>query len=263
MECVRLTPSYHARMRTFAVSALFLTLLALAPPGLGQTSQPTDYTVVATYPHDAGAFTQGLDFHRGRLFETTGVDPASLRQVDLETGAVRKQRVISDRYFGEGMTVIDNRLWWITWKSETAFLYDPETFERRRTVRYRGEGWGLTHNGRRLIMSNGTNRLVFRDPRTFEARRTVEVTDEGSPVDNLNELEWVNGEIFANVWAGDMIARIDPANGEVKSWLNLSQLRTGEPEGNETNGIAYLPRSDRLFVTGKNWSHLYEIELAS
>lgn len=250
-------------MRAFAVSAVLLSVLAVSPPGSGQPSETTPYTVVASYPHDSGAFTQGLDFHRGKFYETTGMDPASLRLVELETGKVRTQRVISDRYFGEGMTVLGGRLWWITWQSERAFLYDPVTFERRRTVSYQGEGWGLTNNGRRLIMSNGTNRLVYRHPRTFEALRTLEVSDDGMPVDNLNELEWVNGEILANVWAGDQIARIDPATGKVTSWIDLSALRSKESEGNETNGIAYLQRRDRLFVTGKNWSRIYEIQLAS
>ena len=249
-------------MRIFAVTATLLSFLLGTPVG-AQPSEATTYTVVGSYPHDPGAFTQGLDFDGGRLYETTGTGPASLRRVDLATGEVRKQEVISDRHFGEGMTVIGDRLWWITWKSERAFLYDPDTFERIRTVRYRGEGWGLTHNGRQVIMSNGTNVLAYRDPRTFETLRRVEVTDDGTPVNNLNELEWVKGEIFANVWNGNLVARIDPASGEVISWIDLSQLRTSEPEGNETNGIAYLKRSDRLFVTGKNWSRLYEIKLNS
>jgi glutamine cyclotransferase len=250
-------------MRAFAVSAVLVCVLAVSPSGLGQPSETTRYTVVASSPHDTGAFTQGLDFHRGKFYETTGFDPASLRLVELDTGEVRKQKVISDRYFGEGMTVLGDRLWWITWKSERAFLYDPVTFQRRRIVSYQGEGWGLTNNGRRLIMSNGTDQLVFRHPRTFEALRTLSVSDDGTPVDNLNELEWVNGEIFANVWAGDLIARIDPGTGEVTSWIDLSALRSRESEGNETNGIAYLQRRDRLFVTGKNWSRVYEIQLAS
>jgi glutaminyl-peptide cyclotransferase len=238
------------------------TLLLLALQGSAGAGAADGYVVVNRFPHDPGAFTQGLDFHRGQFFETTGQNPASLRRVDLETGKVRKQvRLNERRYFGEGMTVIGDRLWWITWTSERAFVYDPGTFKRRRSVTYAGEGWGLTHNGKRLIMSNGTSELAFRNPRTFEITRTIEVTDEGAPVDDLNELEWINGEILANVWLEDVIARIDPKTGEVTDWIDVSALKAKEADGNETNGIAYLKKSDRLFVTGKNWSHVYEIEL--
>lgn len=228
--------------------------------------QAPDHVVVNSYPHDTGAFTQGLDFHRGRLYETTGQRGSStLRRVDLETGEVRKQIGISDRFFGEGMTAIRDRLWWITWQEQRAFLYDPDTFERRRAVRYRGEGWGLTHNGRRLIMSNGTAELVFRHPRTFEVTRRVRVTENGNEVADLrlNELEWVEGEVFANAWPGNMVARIDPSNGNIVDWIDLSSLKAMEQEGDVTNGIAYMNKSDRLFVTGKNWSRVYEIELAT
>jgi glutaminyl-peptide cyclotransferase len=245
-----------SRMRTAVVGLLFVFI------GPSALAQGTGYAVVNAYAHDVAAFTQGLDFHRGRLYETTGLYGKSiLRRVALTTGQVRKQVAISDRYFGEGMTIIRDRLWWITWKEHRAFLYDPDTFERRRTARYRGEGWGLTHDGRRLIMSAGTSVLQLRDPRTFKLIRSIEVTNAGEPVDNLNELEWVDGEVFANVWPGDRVARIDPLSGEVKGWIDLAPLKAMEPEGNETNGIAYLKEDDRLFVTGKNWSHLYEIEL--
>lgn len=253
-------------MRWVALAAPvgILTLLSCAAPASEAPAQPSPqpgYVVIDSFPHDPNAFTQGLDFDGPRLLETTGTPPASLRRVDLASGEVEKQVELPRRHFGEGMTVLGDRLWWITWRSEKAFVFDPVTFERRRSVDYTGEGWGLTNNRRRLIMSDGSDRLVFRNPRTFAITRSVRVTDDGVSVPSLNELEWVNGEIFANVWAGDMIARIDPANGEVVGWLDLSQLKAQEPEGNETNGIAYMAGSDRLFVTGKNWSHLYEIEL--
>jgi glutaminyl-peptide cyclotransferase len=242
------------RAIVFLVATLFAAPVQAQSPG---------YVLVDTFPHDPEAFTQGLDFHRGRLFETTGSpadDPSSLREVDLESGEVDRQIEIPLRHFGEGMTVIGDRLWWITWQSEVAFVHDPDTFERRRTVDYEGEGWGLTHNGKRLVMSNGTPELVFRHPKTFEITRRVEVTDEGAPVDDLNELEWVDGEIFANVWLEDVIARIDPRSGEVTDWIDVSALKAMEPEGEVTNGIAYLKKTDRLFVTGKYWANLYEIE---
>lgn len=220
------------------------------------------FRLVAVFPHDPGAFTQGLDFYQGRLYETTGQNPASLRRVRLRTGAVTKQvRLNQNRHFGEGMTIKNGRLWWLTWQSEKGFIYDPESFERLGTVRYRGEGWGLTHNRWRLIMSNGSDRIVFRHPRTFKIRRAIRVTDEGRPVDRLNELEWVRGEIFANVFTEDAIARIDPASGDVTGWIDISELKAAEgSDAGATNGIAYLWRADRLFVTGKNWAHLYEIE---
>ena len=244
-----------------ALIAIALSLAAV-PATAGVVAEETEWVLVATYPHDSGAFTQGLDFHRGRFFETTGTDPASLRRVDLATGEVQQQIELSDEYFGEGMTVLGRKLWWITWKSHVAFVYDPTTFELLDRFTYRGEGWGLTHNGRRLIMSNGSDRIVFRDPRTFKITRRISVTDGDQPVRRLNELEWVEGEIFANVWMTDRIARIDPATGDVKAWIDLTELKAAEPQGDVTNGIAYLTAEDRLFVTGKNWSHVYEIALA-
>ena len=236
-------------------------LAALVAPGSAAPTTP--WRLVATFPHDPGAFTQGLDFHDGRLFETTGQNPASLRRVRLATGEVLKQtRLNQDRYFGEGMTVKNGKVWWITWQSERGFVYDPDTFERLGSFRYSGEGWGLTHNRWRLIMSDGSDRIVFRHPRTFQIRRTIHVTDEGTPVTRLNELEWVRGEIFANVFTQNVVARIDPRTGEVTGWIDLTELKAAQgPNADVTNGIAYLKGSDRLFVTGKNWSQLYEIEL--
>lgn len=243
------------------ILATAIAMIAGASMPAVDAAPTTEWVLVGTYPHDSGAFTQGLDFHRGRFYETTGTDPASLRRVDLLTGDVKKQVKLSDRYFGEGMTVKNGKLWWITWQTETGFVYDPRTFKRLRTFHYRGEGWGLTHNRRRLIMSKGTNRILFRDPKTFKITRRISVTDDGEPVTRLNELEWVEGEIFANVWMTDLIARIDPSTGDVTGWIDLGELKAAEPEGDVTNGIAYLKSEDRLFVTGKNWSHVYEIAL--
>lgn len=244
-----------------AALATILTLVVAAPVPVGDAAENTEWVLVAAYPHDSGAFTQGLDFDRGRFFETTGTDPASLRRVELATGTVEQQIELSDEYFGEGMTVMGRKLWWITWQSRTAFVYNPTTFDLLDTFSYRGEGWGLTHNRRRLVMSNGSDRIDFRDPKTFKVRRRIFVSDGGEPVTRLNELEWVKGEIFANVWMTDLVARIDPATGDVLGWIDVTELKMAETSGNETNGIAYLTSEDRLFVTGKNWSHVYEIAL--
>ena len=249
------------RRAVVVLLAAALGISAGAAPSTGRAAPTTQWVLVNTYDHDSNAFTQGLDFHNGRFYETTGTGPASLRLVDLDSGNVEKQVELPSEYFGEGMTVRGRKLYWITWKSETAFVYDPETFERRRTFHYKGQGWGLTHNGSRLIMSKGSPWIVFRDPQTFEITRRISVTDEGEPVTRLNELEWVNGQIFANVWQTDLIARIDPSTGEVVAWIDLGELKAMEPDGDVTNGIAYLKSEDRLFVTGKYWSHVYEIAL--
>ena len=251
--------------------ALLLVVVLVA--GLSQTPAPAQapapqsgYTLVGSFPHDSEAFTQGLEFKGTRFFETTGLEGrSSLRRVDLETGTVQQMVELGDEHFGEGMTIFDGRLFWITWQSETAFVYDPVTFERLRRYTYAGEGWGLTHNRRNLVMSNGSDKLVFRNPTTFKIRRRVNVHDNGEPVDNLNELEWVNGEVLANVWRTARIARIDPTDGRIVGWIDLDALRDAEnaesPEADVLNGIAYMKKQDRLFVTGKFWRHVYEIEL--
>ncbi|HYP22742.1 MAG TPA: glutaminyl-peptide cyclotransferase [Actinomycetota bacterium] len=227
--------------------------------------QPTlgpGYVVVDEFPHDPEAYTQGLDFQGARLFEGTGLNGrSSLRRVDLETGEVLRQVALADRFFGEGITVLGKRIYQITWQNGRAFVYDKASFRRIRRFTYEGEGWGLTHDGRRLIMSNGSASIVFRDPKTFEVLDEIEVTDGGEPVSMLNELEWVEGEIFANVWQTDDVVRIDPATGEVTGRLDLGALKQQQPNGEVTNGVAYMESQDRLFVTGKLWDALYEIEL--
>lgn len=227
--------------------------------------QPTvgpGYVVVGEFPHDPQAYTQGLDFQGPRLFEGTGLNGrSSLRRVDLETGEVLRRVDLAKRFFGEGITVFRKRIYQITWQSERAFVYDRASFRRIGRFTYEGEGWGLTHDGRRLIMSNGSSTIAFRDPKTFEVLDEIEVTDGGEPVAMLNELEWVEGEIFANVWQTDDVVRIDPATGEVTGRLDLSALKERQQDGEVTNGIAYMESEDRLFVTGKLWSSIYEIEL--
>lgn len=248
--------------RILAVVALS-TFLVLGPTT--SVAQDPGYALVATYPHDPEAFTQGLEFKGDRLFETTGLNGrSSLRRVDLVTGRILRRFNLHERHFGEGMTIHDKRLFWITWRSERAFVFVPATFEKVRRLTYSGEGWGLTHDRRRLIMSNGSSSLTFRDPRTFAVVREVDVTDEGERVTELNELEWVNGEIFANVWQTSRIVRIDPRSGDVVGSFDIGTLWEAERSSGDPdvpNGIAYIRDEDRLFVTGKLWRHIYEIRL--
>ena len=219
--------------------------------------------VVERLPHDPQAFTQGLFFVNGQLYETTGMEGQSeLRKVDLRTGAVQLRRGVPAPYFGEGSVALDGRLYQLTWKNQRAFVYDLATFAPRDTLTYTGEGWGLTTDGTSLFMSDGTARLRVLDPRTFAVRRTIDVTDKGSPVSQLNELEWVDGEIYANVWQSEQLARIDPKTGNVTGWIDLTNIlpasqRTGKED--VLNGIAYDTTTRKLYVTGKWWGTLFEI----
>jgi glutamine cyclotransferase len=223
------------------------------------------YEIVATYPHDPKAFTQGLQWHDNRLFESTGqVGESGIREVELTTGRVLRQQPLEPPHFGEGIVILGNTLYQITWQSGKAFTYDWKTFTRQMSFGYDGEGWGLTSDGTAIIMSNGTSSITFRDPRTFVVSKTITVSDHGTPVSQLNELEWVKGEIWANVWQSDQVARIDPATGSVTGWIDLSGLlskmdRTGSED--VLNGIAYDAANDRIFVTGKLWPSLFEIKL--
>jgi glutamine cyclotransferase len=223
------------------------------------------FDVVAEYPHDTAAFTQGLLWHEGRLFESTGqVGTSNIREVTLASGKVVRQQDLETPHFGEGIVILGNTLYQITWQSGRAFTYDWKTFKRTGEFKYDGEGWGLTTDGTSIIMSNGSNVLIYRDPRTFTATKALEVKDQGNTVPQLNELEWVKGEIWANVWQRDSIARIDPATGEVKGWIDLTGIlpqldRTGKED--VLNGIAYDAATDKIHVTGKLWPKLYEIRL--
>lgn len=212
------------------------------------------YQVVATYPHDPKAFTQGLVWDNGVLYESTGLKgQSSLRRVDLKTGRVLQRRVVNSRYFAEGLALLNNQLIQLTWQEKTGFVYDRRTFRQVRTFRYETEGWGLTHDGKQLIMSDGSATLRYLDPKTFAVVRTITVNENGRPISQLNELEYVKGEIFANVWQTNLVAQIDPATGRVVGWIDLSTLLS-ESERAKTdvlNGIAYDPKGDRLFVTGK------------
>ena len=223
------------------------------------------YKVKNSWPHDRRAYTQGLIFRDGILWESTGqYGSSSLRKVELKTGKVIKQISVPSKYFAEGMTVFHNKVFQLTWQEHKGFIYDPETFEKQGEFDYTGEGWGLTHDGQSLIMSDGTNQIRFLDPVTLKTTRTVSVFDAGEPVSQLNELEYIDGEIYANIWQSDRIVRLDPKSGRILGWIDMTGLlktkdRTGEED--VLNGIAYDEAGKRLFVTGKMWPKLFEIEI--
>jgi glutaminyl-peptide cyclotransferase len=239
-------------------------LLSCALAVVAQTPQ-YGYQVVHVYPHDPNAFTQGLEYRAGFLYEGTGLKGrSSLRKVQLETGKVLQEIEIDPRYFGEGITVLNQEIVELTWQSETGFVYDQGTFHQRRAFNYPGEGWGLTNDGQNIYMSDGTAQIRIWDPITLQEKRRITAHDNGQPVLNLNELEWVRGEIYANIWQKDVIARISPVDGRVLGWIDLTGiLPAADHTGQEDvlNGIAYDVLGNRLFVTGKLWPKLFEIKV--
>jgi len=252
------------------VLRVFIFLTALVCNAAAQPAIPEyGYTVIHTYPHDGTAFTEGLFYLSGFLYEGTGVPgKSSIRRVRLETGQILQKRDLPTPYFGEGIVAWKDRLIELTYTAQIGFIYDLHTFALRNTFHYRGEGWSMTQDGKRIIMDDGSPTIRFWDAETLKEAGHITVTANGRPVENLNELEWVKGEIYANIWHTDRIARIDPASGKVIGWIDLTGLLsqgdqlTG-PEGAEQvlNGIAYDPKADRLFVTGKYWRKLFEIRL--
>jgi len=223
------------------------------------------YEVVNVYPHDPGAFTEGLAYENGFLYEGTGLQgPSSLRKVELETGKVPQKVDLAAQYYGEGIAIYGQKIVQLTWQQNVGFVYDKNSFALLREFHYPTEGWGITYDGERLIMSDGTSTLHFLDPETFKEISSVQVFDDSGTVVNLNELEYVNGEIFANVWLTDRIAMIDPSTGQVLGWIDLTGLLSAEDLSqpvNVLNGIAYDAEHDRLFVTGKLLPKLFEIKL--
>ncbi len=222
------------------------------------------YRIVNIYPHDPNAFTQGLVFENGFLYEGTGLrGSSSIRKVELETGTVLQLYELPPQYFGEGITIFDGEIIQLTWQSQVGFVYDVDTFELVQEFTYPTEGWGITHDGTSLIMSDGTATLHYLDPETFAEIGRITVRDKGELVSNLNELEYVQGEIYANVWQTDWIARIAPDTGDINGWIYLEGLLPPESSHrvDVLNGIAYDTQHDRLFVTGKLWPKLFEIEL--
>jgi glutaminyl-peptide cyclotransferase len=252
------------RRLVLAVFAGVLQLsLAWAP---AQAAAPIyGVRIVKAYPHDPQAFTEGLFYKDGFLYESTGLEGhSSIRKVRLETGKVLQERALAPQYFGEGIVAWKSRLIQLTWRSQVGFVYDLATFKPLSQFHYSGEGWALTRDASRLIMSDGTPQIRFLDPATLKETGRITVTAEGAPLRNINELEWVKGQIWANVWQTSVIARIDPASGHVVGWIDARSLAAAagvhDPDA-VLNGVAYDQAHDRLFVTGKLWSKLYEIKL--
>lgn len=258
----------------FVQLALMPLFTALAPLLAGQagtakpvaTAPENTYKVIHVFPHDPAAYTQGLFYHQGFLYEGTGLNGhSSLRKVRLETGEVIQRVDLVPEFFGEGVALLKSQILQLTWQSHVGFIYNLSDFHLVRQFSYEGEGWGLTSNGRDVFMSDGTAEIRVLDGRTFAEKRRLKVHDGNMPITQLNELEWVEGEIFANVWHTDRIARISPQSGKVVGWINLkgllSPMYRRQPEA-VLNGIAYDPQGKRLFVTGKLWPSIFEIQLA-
>jgi glutaminyl-peptide cyclotransferase len=261
-------PSTSRRLHAFAFVLTALTQLSLA-----QSSQPIpaprppEYTfkLVQVFPHDPAAFTQGLAYRDGFLYEGTGLNgQSSLRKVSLETGAVVQRVDLTAEFFGEGITLLRNEVVQLTWQSQAGFIYNLSDFKLLRTFSYSGEGWGLATNGRDFFMSDGTAQIRVLDGDTLAEKRRIKVHDGDKPVEQLNELEFVEGEIFANVWQTNRIARISPQSGKVIGWIDLTGLLPPVyhlESGAVLNGIAYDPEHKRLFVTGKLWPSIFQIQL--
>ena len=268
MSLTRL-PGFRSRsLLLLQIICLFLPFFSAgaAAPAANRPAIVNGYKIVHVYPHDPSAFTQGLLYLDGFLYEGTGLNGrSSIRMVDLKTGKVLQHYELPSQYFGEGLTDWGSTLVELTWQSHKGFVYDRFSFRLLRSFAFPGEGWGLTHDERSLILSDGTPNLRFLNPKTFAEVGRVRVTDEGKPVENLNELEYIHGEIYANIWNTNRIARISPRTGRVLGWIDLTGILP-EPELENDNavlnGIAYDAKGDRLFVTGKLWPKLFEIKMA-
>jgi len=236
--------------------------------GTADLDQIRVYTpkIYNSYSHDAGAFTQGLIYADGAFYEGTGLydGKSSLRKVNLESGEVLQKINLAPEYFGEGITVYDNKIIQLTWRNKKGFVYDKDTFQQLDEFNYQTEGWGLTWDGKYLIMSDGTNTLYYLDPDDYTVAKKVEVTANGNSLSNLNELEYINGRIYANIWQTDRIAIIQPDDGQIIGWINLESIKAFldcTTDIDVLNGIAYNPEKNSIYVTGKNWCKLFEIEL--
>jgi len=239
---------------------LFIFLLFLCPTKLVAISM-SSALVIEKFPHDKDAFTQGLEYHDGVLYEGTGLWGSSeLRKVELETGRVIQTKVLAPKYFGEGITILQDKVFQLTWKSGKGFVYDLATFDLIREFNIPGEGWGLTNNGENLILGNGTDQILFLDIESLQVTRSINVKRKGKPQYFLNELEYVKNEIWANVWKTDQILRINPSTGEVIGVLDLSIISERQSEDDVANGIAWDAQSNRIFVTGKFWKYVYQIK---
>ncbi len=249
-----------------APEATEVTTVSQAATGAVVIPEALRVRVVERRPHDPDAFTQGLLVHEGELYESTGLEgESSLRRVDLASGEVRQRVAVDDALFAEGLALVGDRLFQITWQNHLALVYDRVTFEKVAEHTYEGEGWGLCYDGTHLVMSDGSDQLFFRDPETFEVQRAVRVTKVGRPLRYLNELECVEGKVWANVWQRDEIVRIDPESGVVEATVDASRLLTPEERRRTDvlNGIAWLPDRQRFLITGKLWPWTFEVELVA
>ena len=253
-----------------AILGVMMVALACVPANVAQRKPAPvqGYKVVATFPHDTTSFTQGLVFADGELYESTGLQGEStLRRVDITTGKTLQRLDVPAEYFAEGLALVGDELLQLTWQHRLGFVYDRKTFKQKRTFPYKTEGWGIAYDGTsRLVMSDGSDTLSFLDPKTLALTKSLRVQDAGRPVGNLNELEWIEGEIWANVWMTDRIARISPNTGDVNAWIDLGSLfppNQRMPPADVMNGIAYDKATRRIFITGKKWPRLYQISVGA
>lgn len=258
---------WHIRGAIAIIIALLATI-AFTTTNINNTTLPTapqqyTYTIIHTYPHDPHAFTQGLTYADNTLYEGTGVYGSStLRKIDLETGNILEAITLDSNFFGEGITIINDKIVQLTWLSQIGFVYDKNTLRLLQNFTYTTQGWGITFNGTCLIMSDGTEKLYFIDPTTYQNIGSITIHEGNTSVTDLNELEYINGDIYANIWKQQKIAIINPQTGQIKAWIDLTGIETTPLKEEEVlNGIAYDAERDRLFVTGKNWPHLYEIKI--
>ena len=260
-------------MRTAAI-LVGVTMLACAPApeslivAQRKPAPVQSYKVIAKFPHDTSSFTQGLVFASdGQLYESTGLEGEStLRRVDIATGQTLQKIDVPSQYSAEGLALVGDELLQLTWQHRLGFVYDRKTFKQKRTFPYKTEGWGIAYDGAaRLVMSDGSDTLSFLDPKSLAVTKTLRVQEAGNPIGNLNELEWIEGEIWANVWMTDRIARISPNTGEVNAWIDLSSLYPASqrmPPADVMNGIAYDKATRRIYITGKKWPRLYQITVS-
>lgn len=261
--------------KKFLIVALFLIIVVTSAivvfAAINQWQKPTlnsptfyTHEIINKYPHDTGAFTEGLVYNNASLFESTGGYGTSyLRQIDIETGEVTQEYNLTSEFFGEGLTIVNDSLVQLTWLENIGFIYDMETFEVIDNFTYTTQGWGLTYDGDKLIMSDGSPTLTILDPVTYETVGQINVTDGNDPVYRINELEYINGDIYANIWQTQKIAIIKPQTGQVKGWIDLTGIYQPQGTDDVLNGIAYDQQTNRLFVTGKNWPNLYEIRITT
>lgn len=254
-------------MRLYSVLLLLFLFACTKPKETIHNPRFINYTLQSTFPHDQSAFTQGLVIHNGQLYESTGQENSWIGIVDIKTGIADKKVTLDKKYFGEGITIVNNKIYQLTWQNKKGFVYDLRTFQKLKEFDYATEGWGITHDQTQLIMSDGTSTLYFIDTLTLNQTKTIEVTYEGKPVNALNELEYINGYVFANIWRTNWIAKINPKTGIVEGFLDLTKLTQHalriNPNADVLNGIAWHEGTHTLLVTGKNWPNIYVLKIAA